>query len=79
MLTAPENEVKHVIANLNVGAPGKDGVTAVTLKFVPHAVVTPIIHLTNQSSIQGVFPQDLKIAPACSIYKTKDPMVFSNN
>ena len=76
--TRSENEVKSVIANLNDGAPGKDGVTAKTLKIVSDAVVTPITHLANLSFIQGVFPQDLKNALVCPIIKAKDPMVFSN-
>ena len=75
---ASENEVKRVIANLNDGSPGKDGVTAKTLKTVSDAVATPITHLANLSFIQGVFPQDLKNALVCPIYKAKDPMVFSN-
>ena len=75
---ASENEVKCVIANLNDGSPGKDGVTAKTLKTVSDAVATPITHLANLSFIQGVFPQDLKNALVCPIYKAKDPMVFSN-
>ena len=75
---ASENEVKRVIANLNDGSPWKDGVTAKTLKTVSDAVATPITHLANLSFIQGVFPQDLKNALVCPIYKAKDPMVFSN-
>ena len=58
---ASENEVKRVIANLNDGSPGKDGVTAKTLKTVSDAVATPITHLANLSFTQGVFPQDLKM------------------
>ena len=57
---ASKNELKRVIANLNDGSPGKDGVTAKTLKTASDAVATPITHLANQSFIQGVFPQDLK-------------------
>ena len=34
--------------------------------------------LANLSLLQGVFPQDLKIALICPIYKAKDPMIFSN-
>ena len=75
---ASENGVKCVIANLNDGSPGKHGVTAKSLKTVSDAMATPITHLANMSFIQGVFPQDLKNALVCPIYKAKDPMVFSN-
>ena len=75
---ASESEVIRIITNLSDGAPGKDGVTAKTLKIVSDVVVTPITHLANLSFLQGVFPQDLKIALICPIYKAKDPMIFSN-
>ena len=60
VFTASENKFKRVIANLNDGSPGKDGVTAKTLKTVSDAVATPITHLANLSFIQGIFPQDQK-------------------
>ena len=75
---ASENEVKRVIANLNDGSPGKDGVTTKTLKTVSDAVATPITHLANLKLTQGLFSQDLKNALVCPIYKAKDPKVFSN-
>ena len=74
---ASESEVIRILTNLSDGAPGKDGVTAKTLKIVSDVVVTPITHLANLSFLQGVFPQDLKIALICPIYKAKDPMIFS--
>ena len=46
---ASESEVKRIITNLSDGAPGKDGVTAKTLKIVSDVVVTPITHLANLS------------------------------
>ena len=75
---ASESDVKRLITNLSDGAPGNDGVTANPLKIVSDVVVTPITHLANLSFLQGVFPQDLKIALICPIYKAKDPMIFSN-
>ena len=67
LFLTPESEVKRIITNLNDEAPGKDGVTAKTLKIVSHVVVTPITHLANLSFLQEVFPQDLKIALICQI------------
>ena len=71
---ASESEVKGILTNLSDEAPGKDGVTAKTLKIVSDVIVTPITHLANLSFLQG----DLKIALICPIYKAKDPMIFSN-
>ena len=67
-----------LITNLSDGAPGKDGVTAKTLKIVSDVVVTPITHLANLSFLQELFPIDLKIALIYPTYKAKDPMIFSN-
>ena len=68
---ASENEIKRVIANLNDGSPGTDGVTATTLKTVSDAVATPITHLANMSFIQGVFPQDRKKCSCMAHIKSK--------
>ena len=78
LIPASESEIKRIITNLSDGAPGKDGVTAKTLKIVSDEEVTPITHLANLSFLQGVFPQDLKIALICPIFKARDPMIFSN-
>ena len=75
---ASETEVKRIITNLGTGAPGKDCVTEKPIKIVSDVVVTPITHLAILSFLQGVFPQDLKIALICPIYKANDPMVFRN-
>ena len=56
----------------------ENGVTAKPVKIVPDVLVTIITHLANLSFLQGVFPQDIKIALICPIYKAKDPMIFSN-
>ena len=37
-----------------------------------------LAHLTNLSFSEGVFPSELKIATVSPLYKSKDPMVFSN-
>ena len=69
---ASEIEVNRVIANLNDGSPGKDGVRAKTLKTVSDAVATPITHLANLLFIQGVFPQDIKKKRCCILERLID-------
>ena len=79
---ASENEIKHIIANLNYGATGEHGVTAKTLKIVSDAVITPNTHQPSGKSVistERIIPQDLKTALICPIYKAKDPMIVSNN
>ena len=38
----------------------------------------PLSRLANLSFTLGIFPKDLKIAMVSPLYKTKDPMIFSN-
>ena len=74
----PEPEMKKLIMQLNDGAPGRDGVTAKSLKCITDHIAMPLSGLANLSFTQGIFPKDLKIAMVSPLYKAKDPMIFSN-
>ena len=80
MFVAPvsEPEMKKLIMQLNDGAPGRDGVTAKSLKCITDHIAMPLTRLANLSFTQGVFPRDLKVAMVSPLYKAKDPMIFSN-
>ena len=71
-------EVKNIIAQLKDGATGKDGIKSKGLKCISDHVATPLTRLTNLSFSQGVFPNEVKVALVSPLYKTKDPMIFSN-
>ena len=73
-----EPEIKKLIMQLNDGAPGRDGVTAMSLKCITDHIAMPLSRLANLSFTQGIFPRDLKIAMVSPLYKAKDPMIFSN-
>ena len=70
--------MKKLIMQLNDGAPGKDGVTAKSLKYITDHIAMPLSRLANLSFTQGIFPRDLKIAMVSPLYKAKDPMIFPN-
>ena len=80
MFVAPVSEpkIKKLIMQLNDGAPGRDGVTAKSLKCITDHIAMPLTRLANLSFAQGVFPRDLKVAMVSPLYKAKDPMIFSN-
>ena len=73
-----EPEMKKLIMQLNDGAPGRHGVTANSLKCITDHTAMPLSRLANLSFTQGIFPKDRKIAMVSSLYKAKDPMIFSN-
>ena len=80
MFVAPvsETETRKLIMQLNDGAPGRDGVTAKSLKCITDHIAMPLTRLANLSFAQGVFPRDLKVAMVSPLYKAKDHMIFSN-
>ena len=44
-----------------------------------HYFIEPLMHVSNLSITQGVFPHELKVAKVIPLFKSNDPMVFSNN
>ena len=78
LLPTTDQEVNNIIKQLKDGAPGKDGITSLSLKLVSDFIVKPITRTVNLSFSQGVFPNELKIALVSPLYKAKDPMYFSN-
>ena len=79
MFVTPVSEPEmKVIMQLNDGAPGRDGVTAKSLKCITDHIAMPLSRLANLSFTQGIFPKDLKIAMVSPLYKAKNPIIFSN-
>ena len=80
MFVAPvsEQEMKKLIMQLNDGAPGRDGVTAKSLKCIADHIAMSLTRLANVSFAQDVFPRDRKVAMVAPLYKVRDPMIFSN-
>ena len=66
-----EPEIKKLIMQLNDEAPGRDGVTAKSLKCITDHIATHSSRLDSLSFTQGIFAKDLKIAMV-------SPIIFSN-
>ena len=72
------NEVNVIIKNLKEGSSGWDGVSAAVLKTTYNNIIAPLTHVLNISISQGVFPNELKVARVVPLFKSGDPMIFSN-
>lgn len=73
-----EPEFDEIIKSLKSGAPGYDGLNKAILEFSMPCIKTTLIHLLSQSLMQGIFPQELKIANVIPLFKNDDPMKFNN-
>ena len=72
------HEVTIIIKNLKEGSSGWDGVSASILKKTYDSFIQPLTHVLNISITNGVFPNELKVARVVPLFKSGDPMMFSN-
>ena len=74
-----ENDAPLVINYLNNSSPGWDNIPASIAKQVIHWYIKPLVFLINQSLIEGVFPDELKLAKIIPVYKAGSTMeLFSS-
>ena len=73
-----ETEIIRIIQNLKSSSPGWDNVSVKVIKHTYHSYIEPLKHLMNLSLIDGVFPNELKIAKIIPIYKQGNYMHMSN-
>ena len=55
-----------------------DDISAALLKLSLECIADPLVHICNPSMIEGVFPEQLKIACVLPLYKAEDPMYFNH-
>ena len=72
------HEIYKLVMPLKNGAPGYDGIKSDTLKLSVQHICEPLAHVCNMSLMQGVFPQELKLANVLPLYKSGDPQLFNN-
>ena len=73
-----EEEIVKIIKSLNDSAPGHDEIKANILKLSLPYIKEPLTHICNLSLLQGVFPEEMKIANVIPLYKNDDRMRFNN-
>ena len=71
-------EVKLIISNLKDGSSGWDDISSSIVKSTYENFISPLTHIMNISILQGVFPNEMKIAKVVPIFKAGDSMVMSN-
>ena len=73
-----ENHVTLAINSLNNSSPGWDNTPTLIAKHVIHCYIEPLVFLINQSLIEGVFPDELKLANVIPVYKAGSYMELFN-
>ena len=71
-------EIQNLVMSLKNGAPGYDEIKSDILKLSLQHIGEPLAHMCNMSLIQGIFPQELKLANVLPLYKCGDPQLFNN-
>ena len=78
VLPVNESDVIDIIKNLKNSSPGWDSIAAKVVKATYPHFIEPLTHIMNLSITQGIFPKELKLAKVIPLFKTGDPMIFSN-
>ena len=78
VIPASQNKIITIIKSLKQSSPGWDDISTSNFKHTCHYFIEPLMHGSNLSITQGVFPHELKVAKVIPLFKSNDPMVFSN-
>ena len=73
-----KNDVMLAINYLKNSSLGWDNIPTLIPKQVNHCYIKPLVFLINQSLIEGVFPDELKLAKVIPVYKAGSSMELSN-
>ena len=72
------SEINKLIAGLKNTATGYDDISSTVLKLSKAYITDSLVHICNSSLIEGVFPEQLKIACVLPLYKAEDPIYFNH-
>ena len=74
-----ESELKSLINALpNKNSSGHDNINNVLLKQIKDSVVKPMTICVNKSLSEGLFPQVMKLADVCPLFKSRDRRKTNN-
>ena len=71
-------EIDDIFKTLRRCTPGYDELTTDIISLSLPCIKNPLLHIMNQSLLQGVFPNELKVANVIPLYKADDPLKFNN-
>lgn len=74
-----DNEVINLVKNCK-SKTSKDceDISMILLKRVINSIVSPLTDIFNKSFIQGIFPENMKIAKVVPLYKNGNKNIFTN-
>ncbi len=72
------NEVQNIITLMKEASPGWDNIHAKIIKCTYNLFLDQLTHICNLSLMQGVFPNELKIARVVPLYKADNNMLVNN-
>ena len=70
--TVSPSEINKMISSLKNWAPGHDEISSGILRLIYSHINEPIAYLCNLSFINGIFPNELKLANVLPLYKADD-------
>ena len=73
-----EYDVTLAINSLKNSSPGWDNIPTLIGKHVIPCYIKPLVFIINQSLIEGVFPDELKLTKVIPVYKAGSSMELSN-
>ena len=73
-----ESDVVKIFANLKSSSTGWDGISLDVVKSSFAYFVKPLTHCMNLSLMNGIVPNELKIARVIPLFKSGDISLFSN-
>ena len=71
-------ELRTIIRNMKDSSSGYDDIRIKIIKLTHEFYVEILAHLINMSLLQGIFPNELKIARVTPIFKANDPLLVKN-
>ena len=69
-----ENDVTLTINSLKNSSPSWDNIPTLIAMHVIHCYIKPLVFFINQSLIEGVFPDELKLAKVITVFKAASSM-----
>ena len=73
-----DEEIVKIVQDLKEGAPGYDDIPSSLIKMSLPYTTIPLAYICNMSLSEGVFPEVCKVANVVPLFKSGDPMMFSN-
>ena len=71
-------EVSNIISSLKEASSGYDDVTSKIVKVSYEDYIQPLTHVINLSLVNGIVPQELKIAKVIPLFKNGDATIVNN-